>query len=194
MTTWSCKAACGAVALSLLTACDGGAGFALPKGLTKEAAVDSVRRQAVMADGAITLVAPDGYCVDLRSLQPRFALLARCDVLGAPTSVNDLPLVVITASFVADADSESPPTPQQIAQALDATLTSAPRDVDMLRTFDASAPAPAQGLENAHTRAQIKVNSELLSLALFSPKGAPTPNDVAQSLFETLIARLKTGS
>lgn len=37
-----------------------------------------------MANGALTLVAPEGFCIDKRSLKSSFALLARCDTLGTP--------------------------------------------------------------------------------------------------------------
>lgn len=35
-----------------------------------------------MARGAVTLVAPDSYCIDPKHLRLAFALMARCDVLG----------------------------------------------------------------------------------------------------------------
>ena len=53
---------------------------------------------AELADGALTLVPPAGFCVDKSTLRPSFAVVARCDSLGARQTVNDAPLGMIVVS------------------------------------------------------------------------------------------------
>jgi hypothetical protein len=95
MNTWTFKGLVKALATCLaLAGCDAVDGLALSRAFDREPL-----KSAELADGAITLVAPEGFCIDPRSLKARFALMARCDTLGGDKG-QDAPLAVITATAV----------------------------------------------------------------------------------------------
>ncbi|QUJ76370.1 hypothetical protein KDD17_15990 [Sulfitobacter albidus] len=121
MTTWISRVAalvlCGALA-----GCD-----ALPdaSGVLSGIAGDQAPplTQAKMMRGAVTLVPPTGFCIDPKTLNESFALMARCDTLGATTGSRGAPLGLMSVSFTRTGADAPLPTPQDIASA---TGTSAP--------------------------------------------------------------------
>ncbi len=92
-------------------------------------------RQAAMANGALTLVAPEGFCIDKRSLKPSFALLARCDNLGDPQGAYGAPLGLITVSL----STARPDAPPITAQTMEAALSGG-TVLDRRETKDPSRP------------------------------------------------------
>ena len=86
MITWTSKSPFAALALLTLSACEGGQGFSRGGSPVAE---EKPLRQAILADGAVQVVPPQGYCIDPKSLKSRFALMARCDALG-PVPAEDM--------------------------------------------------------------------------------------------------------
>ena len=73
MNTWTFKGLVTTLATCLaLAGCDAVDGLALSGAFDREPL-----KTAELADGAITLVPPEGFCIDPRSLKARFALMAR---------------------------------------------------------------------------------------------------------------------
>jgi len=96
MSTWICKGLIAASLLSLM-GCDE---VVLPfGGKTQSQALAS----AAFGRGAVTLVPPLGFCIDRKSLRQNFALMARCDTLGAEAAPAG-PLAVITATAIGRVD------------------------------------------------------------------------------------------
>lgn len=95
MNIWTCnRVLFGAALLVGLAACSETAGGLFSSGARPNTALP----RAEMVGGALTLVPPDGFCVDRRGLRADFAVMARCDSLGAGTGSQGAPLGFIAVS------------------------------------------------------------------------------------------------
>ena len=186
MTTWTCKAAFAALALSALAACEDGQGGGLLKSTTdaKPVAVS----QAKMAFGAVTLVAPVGFCIDANSLKQNFALMARCDALGAPSASAGAPTGILTASF--SAASKTMPTPVDTTTALGLGAPTNAIETDRSVTFRAKGNAPAEGLSDTHWRGTARIGKQMMGLALYGPDGGRVISPEGRAILVALIAKL----
>ncbi|APE44912.1 hypothetical protein BOO69_16985 [Sulfitobacter alexandrii] len=192
MNTWSFKAPLAAISLTVLAACEGG-----PGGNPFAAALGSEPKplsQADMARGKVTLVAPRGFCIDSASLKDRFALMARCDRLGAPSAAGAAPLGVITVSVSDASPGGALPDPQTIGAAHGLTAVSAVTREDDSVIFRATGPAPTDELDGTHWRATALVNGQMLGVALYGPKGAADVQDEGRDVISALIARTRGGA
>ena len=103
MTTWTSKHLIALGLASVLGACEAmDTGTTLLAGLAplEDAALPAVPlTQAMMMRGGVTLVPPSGYCIDPESLSHKFALMARCDNMGAATGGEGAPAGVLTVSL-----------------------------------------------------------------------------------------------
>jgi hypothetical protein len=195
MTTWTCKGPFTAFALLLLGGCDEG-GLALGRGTasgpsaTQSQPLSKVR----MAGGAVRLVAPAGYCIDRESLQPGFALLARCDILGATSSDANVPLAVIAVSLLPAPEASAPPAPELTAAA--AGLTSVTQSVitDQETIFRATGAAPAPGLSGDHWRGTALIKGHLLGVALYGPDRGRPIGEEGRGLLRKLIRATRAAS
>ncbi len=184
MTTWSSRAAATALALLGLAGCEEGFGT------TSNAALS----QAKMAFGAVTLVPPRGFCIDRNSLKQQFALIARCDALGAPSAAADAPIGVITVSFSAAQAEGSLPTPEDTAAALDLSNISARRETDNAILFRAQGAAPVEGLSPRHWRATTRVGGHIMGVALYGPSDGRAVSGEGRAILTELIDGTSAGS
>ncbi|UWR22298.1 hypothetical protein [Sulfitobacter sp. S190] len=119
--------------------------------------------------GDIALVPPDGFCIDPQTLRQEFALLARCDVLGAPTGAAGAPLGVMTLSLTRVGRNARQPTPLEISAAAG---VSAPADVvtkgDVVLYKTRGTP-PVDGMDTAHWRALSQVGTVVMGAAFYGP-------------------------
>ena len=122
-----------------LSACEGGQGFSLG-GST--GAAEEPLRQTILADGAVQVVPPQGYCIDRKSLKSRFALMARCDALGLPDVVTAAPLGILTLALIETEPDAPLPTPQQVAKAAGLTQVQETGSPDGATIFVAQGPVP----------------------------------------------------
>jgi hypothetical protein len=192
MTTWSFRATVTALALTALTACEDGQGGAFLGGLGSGPNV--ALSQATMAFGAVKLVPPSGFCIDRRSLKQRFALMARCDKLGAPSAAADAPLGIITVSFSAIADGAELPTPAHTAQALSLQDVSSLQETENSVVFRANGPSPIEGMASRHWRANTRVGDQLMGLALYGPEDGRAVSHEGRDILSKLIAGSKPAS
>jgi len=81
----------------------------LPKALPLTAKDPKPLSSAQMAKGAVTVIPPEGYCVDGAASSDMFALMARCDALGAAPTGATTPRGIITVSLVASSADALPP-------------------------------------------------------------------------------------
>ncbi|KIN63068.1 Dihydroxy-acid dehydratase [Sulfitobacter noctilucicola] len=189
MITWSSKAAGATLAVGLLAGCEGGdLGALLPSSQDSGKVALS---QARMAFGSVMLRPPSGFCIDKSSLKQNFALMARCDALGAPSAASDAPRGLISVSF--SKALETLPTAVQTAEALSLTGVSDTRIQDGHVTFRATGTTPADGLSAVHWRGIVKVNDQVMGIALFAPEGARATGSSGRALLLEIIAGTTAG-
>lgn len=186
MITWTCKAVGLTLALGVLAGCED-VTSELSIGSNEAAAVS----QARMAFGAVTLKPPTGYCIDTNSLRQNFALMARCDVLGAPSAAAGASRGIMTASFAA---ADTLPTPDQTAAALSLEEVSDATQADTNVTFRAKGAAPVEGLSASHWRATALVGTQVMSLALFGPSGGSVTGSEGRTLLKAVIKQAQSAS
>jgi len=193
MSTWISERFRIVLCLCLVTAaCEGsggfvssnsGQGFANPRR-------DMSLQSADLAGGALTLTPPAGFCVDKRSLEPGFAIVARCDSLGARGPVRDAPLGMILVSVTG-------PTRSDVAlgRALAAlqpqgaeTLETRVRDPVALAHLQGPTP---EGIDRRHWRGLAQIGPHLLGLTAFAPTGGELSGPAGGRLLEQLVARTR---
>tara|TARA_R110000850_G_scaffold8139_21_gene30218 strand:- start:514 stop:1122 length:609 start_codon:yes stop_codon:yes gene_type:complete len=174
MTTWTSKTLAALGILVMLGACDaadqsGGllAGLAPPG----DAALPPVPlTQAMMMKGNVALVPPGGYCIDPESLTQSFALMARCDALGAPEGGYGAPIGVLTVSFARDRDPQKPiPSAQEITEATGLGTPLSARSHTGSVVFQTTGPPPVADLSPLHWRSVSRVGGYTMGAALFGP-------------------------
>jgi hypothetical protein len=150
--------------------------------------------QTQMASGAFTLVAPQGFCIDQSTLRQTFALMARCDTLGAPDKAAGAPVGIITVSVTNLRPAAQLPTAQDIADAAQLARISAETSQNDAITFRAEGPPPAKDLDVKHWRGLARVENKLLGIALYGPKGARAVSSEGREVLNSLIRRTREGS
>lgn len=193
MITWICRGAAALSLLGVLGACDAlDPDSTLSEALASpaDAAATAVPlKQALMMRGKVTLVPPGGFCIDPDSLSESFALMARCDALGAAAGGSGAPIGVMTVSFSRTINTIPLPTAQEFTAAagLDApadTRTSASGMIFKTR----SAP-PADDLSPEHWRGVSKIGDFTMSAALFGPEGRRAVSDEGADLLGEMMQR-----
>lgn len=142
----------------------------------------------VMEDGAVTLMPPSDYCIDKSSLKPRFALMARCDTLGARTA-SDAPLVLITATLVPLEESINVPTAADLATALEPNKILQQSDQDGLALVQTESATGLNGISERHWRGVFVVNGILVGLALYAPRDGSVSGEAGAAILTGLAER-----
>ncbi|MCR8825315.1 hypothetical protein NTA49_02070 [Photobacterium sp. TY 1-4] len=164
-----------------LAGCDTGGG-----------ATSAPLRAASMANGEMILVAPEGFCIDRRSLKSSFALLARCDTLGDPDGAYGAPLGLITVSLST--------IPANAAPISAAALQSALSDgsvLDRIETADAvllrvQGTAPTrEGLSATHWRGTGQVGSQRVGLAMYGAGDSAATGREGGRVLDRLMQRTR---
>ncbi|MEH6644442.1 hypothetical protein [Sulfitobacter sp.] len=193
MTTWTSKHLTALCFVGALGACDVvDSGNTLLAGLAPPAdtALPAVPlKQALMMRGKVTLVPPGGYCIDPESLSQSFALMARCDALGAATGGSGAPVGVMTVSFARVGNDVQLPTAQEFAAA--AGLAD-PENTHRYATgviFRTSGTPLAGDLSPRHWRAISKVGAFSMGAALFGPEGRRAVSEEGAEVLQEMIQR-----
>ncbi|MDF1727916.1 MAG: hypothetical protein P1U53_09205 [Sulfitobacter sp.] len=182
MTTWTSKRGMiGALAALILAGCEGSdLGTTLDALSTpRNAALSSV----TLSEGGVTILPPQGYCIDRASVQRAFALMARCDALGGEGGTG-APTGILSVSLT-DASDESLPTPAEKAEALGLTSVGSQTTEVSFVVFRATGDAPAPGLSEEHWRGLALVGEHMIGLAFFSATGS----DAGRALLLETIQR-----
>ncbi|MFK7876423.1 MAG: hypothetical protein AB8B71_11690 [Paracoccaceae bacterium] len=199
MNIWTFKRSAFAVSLILgLAACEGDGTDFLEALRAKPGATETSARpnvalvSATMAQGAIKLTPPDGYCIDRRDLSQSFAVMARCDRLGAKNAAQDAPLGLILAEFVAA------PSDVNVENALQKIL---PADARILEQSNATDLALAQvrggapsGSDPVHWRGLTQIGGNLMSFQIFAPQDGELTQGAGQQLARQLVTRTRAAS
>jgi len=183
MSIWTSKAATATLAVVVLSGCDGALPFA---------GGASAVTQATMAFGAVTLQAPRGYCIDPVTLRPDFALMARCDTLGAPSSAAGSPLGVMTVSFAPASEDGAIPDVETTAAALSLEGVAKTRDMANAVMFQASGTAPIENMSEVQWRGTALIGTQLMGLALYGPENGRALGLEGRELMTETISRTKS--
>ncbi|MBB3994282.1 hypothetical protein GGR95_001927 [Sulfitobacter undariae] len=191
MTIWSCKKLAALSITMMLGACQtGGTGNTLLAGLAppSDAALPTVPlRQAKMMRGKVTLVPPSGYCIDPESLTQSFAMMARCDALGAATGGSGAPIGILTVSLARKGKTAALPTAQEIAAT---TGLGAPQNAKRQATsviFKTTGTPPSSTLAKQHWRAVAMVGGFTMGSALYGPEGRRAVSAEGAEILEEMI-------
>ena len=193
MTTWISKLLVALGILGMLGACEVGPdGKALLAGLPppSDAALPPVPlSQALMMRGKVTLVPPRGYCIDPESLSQSFALMARCDALGAATGGSGAPVGIMTVSFARSAVQVQNPQPQDITNAARLATPQNEVQADKGVIFKTSGQPPASDLSREHWRAVSQVGSFTMGAALYGPEKRRAVSEEGAEFLKEMIRR-----
>ncbi|MEM9969233.1 MAG: hypothetical protein AAF755_14230 [Pseudomonadota bacterium] len=147
--------------------------------------------QAAMSFGDVTLVPPPGFCIDQRNLSEDFAMMARCDVLGAPEEVGDVPLGMIAFSLYRTESDTALPDPATTAAAygLDEIKDEVTQPNSVI--FRATGRAPIQQMDAQHWRGNALISGHIIALALYGPRGGRAVSEEGRQLLSTVIQQIK---
>lgn len=201
MITWISKPLAALGIVAMLGACEAvGTGSSLLAGLTPptDTALPIVPlRQALMMRGKVTLVPPGGYCIDPESLSENFALMARCDALGAATGGSGAPVGVLTVSFARGGKAVPVPTAQEIAASTGLGAPNSASRQERSVVFKTTGTPPTAGLSPHHWRSISRVGGFTMGAALFGPQDRRAVSDEGADLLREMIqrttAKSKTG-
>ena len=186
MTTWICKGPVTALALFTLAGCEAGQGFGLGS-RSGQGGAQSPLSRANMVNG-VTLVAPSGFCIDRTSLEPRFAVMARCDGLGVTAAAGAAPRGLITVSLT-DAKSGSVPSAEQVAQASQLENVDAVEQSENQVVFRAQGRIPVGGLSPTQWRGVRKISGQTAGIAVYGPAQGEIVTRTGRDLLVQLIER-----
>jgi hypothetical protein len=188
MTTWTSKAVAAALGLTLLGGCSEGFSFAAtgPKPSQQVTQVD-------LSQGQVRLSAPRGYCVSPRSVSDTksggFALLARCDMVGATNRAVYQDLALITATTAPFAG-DSPPDLEGLTNSAAPAKIIAQAERNGVPMIRVETQAPANEHVSAqHWRAAFVANGQLVGLALYAPEKSAALTDQGADLLADLTVR-----
>ncbi|KIN74652.1 Dihydroxy-acid dehydratase [Sulfitobacter guttiformis KCTC 32187] len=139
--------------------------------------------------GNVTLVPPAGYCIDPDSLSQSFALMARCDNLGAATGGEGAPAGVLSVSLARSSADTPLPTAQDLAKAAGVATPRETRQSNSSIIFKTTGPAPAGGLSPHHWRSVAQVGNFIMSASLFGPIDKRAVSEEGATVLEEMISR-----
>ncbi len=198
MSTWTFRSLFALSAALLLAGCEELEGQ-LPAALSSSFATSRGITQVPLAGGAVQLTAPPGYCVDRRSLrrnaQGAFALLARCDTMGGPSSSRRYELALLAVTTRPMTASTQPPTKEGLARAASPArvITSAGNRELPIVLLDGGAPIqPA--VSSRHWRGAFLLNQQIVGVSLYAPEGSPALERKGAELIGELAVRTRRAS
>lgn len=145
-------------------------------------------RSVGLEQGALTLVAPDGFCIDPKTVRRSFALMARCDTLGGdPTGA---PLAVITATSVPAKGAEL--SAADLGRAQEDVLER--RNADNVALVQVRGTPPSDAFRNTYWRGGTQIGTRVLGVAIYTPTDAPSLGSTAPALLEQTLTRTRSQS
>lgn len=151
-----------------------------------------------MAGGAITLAAPDGYCIDESSAKTGkrngFAVLARCDALGVQGFFGQRDVALITVATAPRAQ-DTPLEMTSLEAAVAPAKVLEKRNMEGLPLVRLSGgTTPSEELSSTHWRSAFVMNGQLVALALYAPEGSAALTEPGATLLAECASRTKTAS
>ncbi|MEP2715892.1 hypothetical protein, partial [Pseudophaeobacter sp.] len=158
-----------------------GFAFAAASGAFDETASRSTKTQARFAQGAVTLVAPAGHCIDTTMLRHDpdggFVLLPRCNLLQGGSLFGRNRAAVITAT-IGPAGDTTALSATDLAQSAEGAKLLYYDDKGLLPLVRLQWPGHSamggagKGASAEHWRGAFVLNNHLVLLALYAPEGS----------------------
>jgi len=145
--------------------------------------------QALMMRGAVTLVPPTGYCIDPDSLTQSFAVMARCDTLGADTGSHGAPAGVLAVSLSRQAADAPLPSAQDITTAAGLSAPQHLQKSDNGIVFKTSGTVTASDLSPEHWRSVVHVGEFMMGAALYGPANRRAVSEEGAGVLRDMIKR-----
>lgn len=186
MITWISKGPVTALALFILTGCDAGQGIG-PALRAAGGETKSPLSRANMVNG-VTLVAPRGYCIDRTSLEPRFAVMARCDGLGVAQAAGAAPRGLITVSLTNNEPGALPSAPL-VARASKLQNLEAVEQSDDRVIFRADGRIPIGGLDPTQWRGVARIGQQTAGIAVYGAENGEIVTKAGRDVLMQLIDR-----
>lgn len=135
-------------------------------------------KSAEMMRGGVTFVPPQGYCIDKKSLTQSFALISRCDTLGARDVGSGNALGLVTASIVPfEGDADLPALlARSIPPGAEVLERSNTASMSMVRISGAS----VDGLGDSYWTGLAQIGPGLARVSLYAANDAAL-NEAARS-------------
>lgn len=178
MNTWIYKASTGLLGLFLLGACG-----QLPELLEGQGDDRPPLRNVTLARGKVFLIPPEGFCIDRQTLKDRFALMARCAVMGGKASGSTATYALITAS-ITDA-----PRDGAIKLAATGERAQAETRAGALQMAAVTGDPPSDKFATRYWRGAGPVGPYVLGLTVYAPEDNPAPDSVSKTLLAETFSR-----
>ena len=192
MRIWTSEVLIALIACLLLSACDevagtfGGSQAGQPFTATR------------LVGDSVTLVAPRGYCIEKRSVRrgtrSAFALIARCDTLGAGGYFDSDDLALITVT-VESTNLSTQPDMQDVELSLQPAKPTRSRTISgipFVRVTDTR--HSVDGASARVWRSAFLVNGNMVALALYAEDGSAMLGDDGARLLADLARRTQQAS
>lgn len=191
-----CIALIGAMFLAACDATGAGNGLSFLEG-SPDAAANMAVPSARLANGAVVVSGPEGYCVDASTLRSTlgggFAAVVSCNILtGGDTGPIVEPVLVTVTVSRANGDA---PTPDILAAAL---------ETELLRNQELSSVTVGQmanggqtafeGSDKRHWRGAFVLGNRLVGLALYAPEGSPLAGAQGAAFLNIVSSRIRANS
>lgn len=157
-------------------------------------------RRVSVAQGRVVIEPPRGYCVDPASLGNRpaaaFALIASCQSLTGRLIGPAVEPAVITLSVVPARNGAGLPGAEQLAGVLGDDVKISEIEAQGIRIVqvEGGEATPADGRDERHWRAVLRVNDRLVGLALYAAQGSSLSGPAGASLLRTIGRDLQQNS
>lgn len=154
---------------------------------------------AALAGGRVVVVPPQGYCIELDSLQARdsggFALLASCESLSGFVSGYNVEPAVITVTAVERKSDGREPDAVEIAAALGVPKVRRQLHGDGLTVVQVSDDTPvSEGGDPKHWRGIMVLNGQMVGLALYGARGSELSGTKGLNLLIWLAEQIREAS
>lgn len=190
MTIWNCKRAGLTIGALLLAGCNGA-----PMSFMSNLKVPSLGKKALQTEtrlsgSRLTLVAPDGYCIDSTNQTAEFALMARCDVLGSEEDVT-APIAIIAVSVTPPPADGTLPSAEVIAKTKGLSEPTRIREEDGQVIFRTTGTPPGEGLDETHWRGAALIGDQIVGVGVFGPEGGRAVSSEGSMVIADLFQRTR---
>jgi len=182
MSTWTFKVFAGGLLAALIGGC-----VPLPDGSSSSSNALAPPLTTAKLGRGLSVATPRGYCLDPSSISRNFALIARCDRLGAEGESRGTPLAVITVTAPSGAANDGLPTARALVGDTEALLDSYRQE--RLQLVKVAGTAPAEGLSGRYWRGAGLIDGKLLGLAIYPTANGPDLDEDAVVLLRETFQR-----
>lgn len=160
-----------------------------------------IARQVSLAEGAVVVVPPSGYCIDASSISNRpsggFALIASCESLTGRVSTLSVEPAVITVTVSSAREGREQPQAELLSNALPQGVAVREMNGDGLTIVQAEADnsaLPGARGDRKHWRGAMVINDRLVGLALYGAPGSLVSGPEGERLLVALAEDIRETS